>query len=73
MQQSAITFEPMGTTGRAYGQIGLGKVNLFIVHLGGKRRFKGPKTIMLVKLVRFCKVWPSLVCGLLTVNYGIVP
>ena len=34
MQQSAITFEPMGTTtSPAYGKISLGRVNLFVVHL----------------------------------------
>ena len=37
-QQSAINFEPMGTMGSpAYGQIGLGKENLFILHLGQKK------------------------------------
>ncbi len=25
---------------------------------------------MFIKSVRYCKVWPSLVCGLLTVKYG---
>ncbi len=61
----------MGLSGSpAYGHVGHAMGNLFPVHLGEKRRFKGPKTKMFVKLVRFCKVWPSLGCGLLTVKYG---
>ena len=44
--------------------------NLFPVYLGEKRRFKGLKTKMSQKLMRFCKLWPSLGCVLLTVKYG---
>ena len=34
-----------------------------------KSRYNCPTTKMFIKLVRFCKVWPSLRCGLFTVNY----
>ena len=61
----------MGLTGSpAYGRVGHGMGNLFPVHLGGKRRFKGLKTKMSRKSMRFCKLWPSLGCVLLTVIYG---
>ncbi len=61
----------MGLMGiQAYGHVGHATGNLFPVHLGGKRRFKVPKTNMFVKLLRFCKLWPSLICGLLSVKYG---
>ena len=56
----------------AHGQVGHARENLFQLHLGGKRMFKGPRTKMFLKSVRFCKVWPSLVCGLPTVNYDIL-
>ena len=53
----------------ANGSVGHAMENLFQLHLGGKRRFRGPKAKVFVKLVRFYKVWPSLVCGLPIVNY----
>ena len=71
-RQSAITFEPVGLMGSpGHWRVGHRMGNLFPVHLGGKTRLKGQKTRMFVKSVRFCKVWPSLGCGLLTVKYGI--
>ena len=70
-RQSTITFEPRGNTwSPAYVRVGHAMGNLFLLHLGRKWRFKVPKTKMFVKLVRFCKLWPSLVCGLLTVKYS---
>ena len=58
----------MGSPG--HWRVGHGMGSLFPVHLGGKRRFKGLKTKMSRKSMRFCKLWPSLGCVLLTVKYG---
>ena len=70
-RQSAITFELAGITGSpAYGQIGLWMANLFPMHLGKKEGFKGSKTEMSVKMVRFCKVCLSLGCVFCTTLYG---
>ena len=44
-QQSAITFEPMGTMGSpAYGHVGLTMENLFKENLCGYNGFECPKT-----------------------------
>ena len=59
MQQSAITLEPIRITGSAAnGWIGLAMDNLFSSYSVGKEGFKGPKTKMCQKLMKFCRVWP---------------
>ena len=52
------------------GQIGLWKANLFPVYLGKKEEFKGSKTEISVKMVRFCKVCLLLGCVYCTALYG---
>ena len=44
--------------------------NLFPMHLGKKEGFKGVKTEMSVKMVRFCKVCLRLGCVFRTAFYG---
>ncbi len=54
----------------AYGQIGLAKVNLFQLCLVGIEGLNGLKMKIFAKQMSFCKVWPTLPCGLYTVLYG---
>lgn len=53
-----------------YGCIGHAMENLFTLYLVGKEGFKGPKTKVCAKLMRFFKVWPTLQCGLYTILYS---
>ena len=69
--QSAITYEPKGSTGSlSYVHIGHAMENLFILYLFGKEGYNGLKTKMCTKSMRFCKVWPTLSCGLYIVIYS---
>ncbi len=54
-----------------YGQLDLWKANLFPMHFGKKEGFKGSKTDMSVKMVRFCKVCLSLGCVFRTALHGL--
>lgn len=54
----------------AYEQIDLAKGNVFLLHFGRKKRFKGLKNKVFKTMARFCKVWSSQGCVILSNLYG---